>query len=470
MREEHVLERQREQLPQRGEDASLVQRRVPHAQLAVRRGQRIGEHERALLGQVDRRLHHPAAVVERLQSARELVAGADLLELGLRDVVAPEQHGPERADAVPAHEQVDVADVVGLETIAVSGAKASMRSHTARADGGGASGSSRIRRPPEATATLVTCGSQSDWPFQSGCGIRQNHSPSTTSCTCTGDSFMRTRGTRLGVRLHYTGLLVFATATLGLSAPTAQADTQYGGTGLYKGNIPAAPSISLVRRDNGQVAARVLLSARCRGYANYNMVIKVAGSTPDGASFTAAGKAKLGRPGSVRVTLSGTLAPDSVSGSARVRFPGCKGYTQPFVLRTESAPAGAPAIPAPGTLMQGFTSQTAAGLRLPVSLRVAKNGRVYALWQAVMRCGRAAIALGDYTPSRKVHPDGTFGGSQSYVLRYRGYSEHYRVTFKGQFRADGVTGTLRARVYYKEEGRRRSVNCVSGTRTWSARP
>lgn len=281
---------------------------------------------------------------------------------------------------------------------------------------------------------------------------------------------MRTRGTQRAVRLHYTGLLVFATATLGLSAPTAQADTQYGGTGLYKGKVPAAPSISLLRRDNGQIAGRLVLSARCRGYANYNMVVRVSGSTPDGASFTASGRTRLGRAGIVRVRLTGTLAPDSVSGTARVNTPGgCRDWKNPFVLRTESAPAGGPAVPAPGTIMQGFTSQSAGGLRLPVSLRVAKNGRVYAVWQAIMRCGRAAIPLADYTPSRKIHPDGTFGGSESYVSRYRGYSEHYRVTFKGQFRADGVTGTLRARVYYKE-GRRRSVNCVSGTQTWSGRP
>ena len=280
---------------------------------------------------------------------------------------------------------------------------------------------------------------------------------------------MRTRGTQRRVRLHYTGLLVIATATLGLSAPTAQADTQYGGTGLYKGTGPAAPSISLLRRDNGQVGARVVLAARCRGYANYNMVIRVAGSTPDGANFTASGKSKLGPPGSVRVTLTGVLGPDSVTGSASVRFPGCKGYKQPFVLRTESAPAGAAAVPAPGLIMQGFTSQSAAGLRLPVSLRTTKNGRVYAVWQAMMKCGRLRIPVVDFTPSRKIHPDGSFGGSESYVGRYRGYTEHYRVTFKGQFRADGVTGTLRARVYY-QTGKRRSVNCVSGTQTWSARP
>src|SRR4051794_620698 len=122
-----------------------------------------------------------------------------------------------------------------------------------------------------------------------------------------------------------------------------------------------------------------------------------------------------------------------------------------------------------GLRRRQHTSQSAGGLRLPAALRATKNGRVYAVWQAMLRCGRATIPMADYTPSRRIRPDGTFGGSQSYVIRYRGYSEHYRVTFKGQFRADGVTGTLRARVYYKER-KRRSVNCTSGTQTWTARP
>jgi hypothetical protein len=272
------------------------------------------------------------------------------------------------------------------------------------------------------------------------------------------------------VRIKYTGLLFIATVSLALSAPTAHADTQYGGTGLYKGSVPAAPLISLLRRDNGQIAARVLLSVRCKGYADFDMVVKVKGSTPDGASFTASGKKKLGPPGTVRVTLKGTLAPDSVTGEAVVRVASCRTWKNPIVLRTASAPAGAAAVPAPGSIMQGFTSQSAGGMPVPVSLRVAKNGRVYAVWQSVMRCGRAVIVHGDYTPARTVKPDGTFGGTESYVARYKGYSEHYRVTFKGQFRADGVTGTLRSRVYYKEDGKRRSVNCVSGTQTWSARP
>jgi hypothetical protein len=50
-----------------------------------------------------------------LEAAGELVTGPDLVELGERDVVAPEQEGAVGPRPVPAHEQVDVADVVRLE-------------------------------------------------------------------------------------------------------------------------------------------------------------------------------------------------------------------------------------------------------------------------------------------------------------------------------------------------------------------
>jgi hypothetical protein len=271
------------------------------------------------------------------------------------------------------------------------------------------------------------------------------------------------------VKLHRTGLLVIATATLGLSAPTAQADTLYAGTGVYKGNQPTQPSFSLLRRDNGEIVARAVLSVRCRGYADYNLVIRLKGSTADGVNFTASGKTKLGPPGSVRITLTGTLAPDAVAASAKVTKPGCKGYTQPVALRTESAPAAAPAVPAAGTVMHGMTSQAAGGgLRLPVSLRVTKAGKVYASWQATMKCGSVTLPVLDLTPSRKIKADGTFGGTQSYTIRYRGHSERYRVTFKGQFLADGVRGTLRARMQYRD-GKRSYVPCVSGAQTWAAR-
>ena len=55
------------------------------------------------------------------------------------------------------------------------------------------------------------------------------------------------------------------------------------------------------------------------------------------------------------------------------------------------------------------------------------------------------------------------------MIHYRGIAEHYRVTFKGRFLADGAAGTLRARVFSTRPGKRRSVSCTGGTQTWTAR-
>jgi len=92
-----------------------VPRRRPDAQLALRRRERVREHERALLGQPERRLVPPAPVVERAQAARQLGSRVDALEVGARNVVPPEEVRPERPRAVALDEEVDVADVVGLE-------------------------------------------------------------------------------------------------------------------------------------------------------------------------------------------------------------------------------------------------------------------------------------------------------------------------------------------------------------------
>jgi hypothetical protein len=261
-------------------------------------------------------------------------------------------------------------------------------------------------------------------------------------------------------------LLIIATATLATSAPAAYADTQYGGTGLYKGRSPANPSISLVRHDDGRISGRAVAAARCAGFASSALVIRLSGRTTDGVNFTATGRTKLGRR-TYRVSVTGTLAADSISATARVRT-GCQRFRQPLALRSESAPAGAPAVPAPGTVMLGLTSQSAGAIRLPVSLRVTKQGRVYASWHAMMDCGPGNLPILDVTPSRRIRPDGTFGGSQSYTIRYRGRVERYRVSFSGRFLADGASGTLRARMVSRE-GRVRHKPCLSGQQTWSAR-
>jgi hypothetical protein len=103
-----------------------------------------------------------------------------------------------------------------------------------------------------------------------------------------------------------------------------------------------------------------------------------------------------------------------------------------------------------------------------LSLRVANNGRVYAVWSATLKCGSATIPMIDVTPSRAIRPDGSFGGSETYTIRYRGFSERYRVSFSGQFLADGAKGTLRARMQWRD-GKRHYAPCVSGQQTWAAR-
>lgn len=252
-----------------------------------------------------------------------------------------------------------------------------------------------------------------------------------------------------------------------VAAPAAAADTQYGGSALYKGTSPANPSLSLTLRDNGTAAARVGFAYSCRGIADYSFVMRATGRV-QGASFTLTGRHRIRGLGTIRVSVRGTGTPTDATGTARVRVPGCRAYSNPFVLRTESAPVGAPATPPPGTLAQGFSSQSAAGFRMPVVLRVTKRGRVYGNWGAILTCGRVKLSMFDITPSRAIKPDGTFGGSQTYTIRYRGYTERYRVTFRGQFLADGAKGTLRATMRARRNGRA-LVPCRTGTQTWTAR-
>jgi len=262
-------------------------------------------------------------------------------------------------------------------------------------------------------------------------------------------------------------LLVIALLAALYAAPAALADTQYGGSGLYKGKAVASPSVTLTVRDDGTAAARVAFGYSCRRVANFSFVMRLTGRV-QGSSFTVTGRTRVRGLGAIRVSLRGTATPTDATGNARIRVTGCRAYTNPFVLRTESAPAGAPTAPAPGTLAQGFTSQSAAAFRLPVALRVTNNGRVYARWGAVLTCGSVKLPMVDVTPTRAIRPDGTFGGSETYTLRYRGYSERYRVSFRGQFLADGVKGTLQATMRARRNGRA-LVPCRTGVQTWTAR-
>ena len=271
------------------------------------------------------------------------------------------------------------------------------------------------------------------------------------------------------MRLQSTGLLFIATVALGLSAPTAQADTQYGGVAALR-NSPAGPSTTLVRHDDGSITARLGFGYTCRKQSFTNYVVKLKGSTPDGVNFTATGKQKLRGRGTLTLSISGTLAADAATGKLEMGAPRCPHYTRDLVLRTETAPAGAPAAPPAASLFAGLTSQSAAGVRLAVALRVTKTGRVWATWSASMKCGpKATSQLVNNSPTTTIKADGSFARSEVYTIRWTdGSRERYRVTFKGRFLADGAVGTLRARSQLRKAGHR-YYPCDSGTVPWSAR-
>ena len=80
VRDDHVLERQVEQRAERREHARLVPRRPPDEELAGTLRQRVGEDERPLLGEPERRLVAPASVIERLETAGRLTRPKHWLE------------------------------------------------------------------------------------------------------------------------------------------------------------------------------------------------------------------------------------------------------------------------------------------------------------------------------------------------------------------------------------------------------
>jgi hypothetical protein len=148
----------------------------------------------------------------------------------------------------------------------------------------------------------------------------------------------------------------------------------------------------------------------------------------------------------------------------------CRGFSRPFVLRTERVPAGAAALPAPRAVLAGLTGQAARGIRLPIALTVSRNGRrVSGLWQATMQCGpRAVSPIVNLTPPTTIRGDGTFTRSERFSIRYGdGSADRFRVTLRGRFVADGALGTLRARMRTHQRGRR-FFPCDSATQRWTA--
>jgi hypothetical protein len=107
----------------------------------------------------------------------------------------------------------------------------------------------------------------------------------------------------------------------------------------------------------------------------------------------------------------------------------------------------------------GLTSQSEAGVQLPVALQVRPSGRrVNGLWQATLRCGRTRIPITDFSPLARIRSGGTCARKERFTIRYGdGEREHYRVTFRGRFTADGARGTLRARMQLTKPGALRAV-------------
>ena len=244
--------------------------------------------------------------------------------------------------------------------------------------------------------------------------------------------------------------------------------THYGGTARRGGRI-FGTSISLRRRPDGRVGALAGLSYSCGSRTYPNVVVPLAGLT-HGAAFDARGSTRLTRRGRLRVTLEGTLAGETASGTVRVRprrMRGCRGYSLPFVLRSESLPSGAAAMPSAGALATGVTAQAAAGIRLPIALGVSGNGRrVSALWQATMRCGGGTVSMAtNFTPATAMRGDATFTRSERFSIRYGdGTVARYRMTLRGRFvEGGGALGTLRAQMRAGRE-----LRCDSGTQRWTA--
>jgi hypothetical protein len=244
--------------------------------------------------------------------------------------------------------------------------------------------------------------------------------------------------------------------------------THYGG-GAYHGKRSAYPSLGMAVQPNGKILARAGLAINCRRQSFVPIYVRLAGAV-QGAAFSASGRTRLPGLGVLRISVKGTLDAQAANGVARVRLRRCRGWTNRVVLRTDSAPAGAPAMPAPSSVLTGLTSQAAGGVRLPISLTSTHNGKVWAVWDATLGCRPGLVAMTNVTPVTRIRPDGTFTRSERYSIRYQHRTvDHFRVTLTGAFHSDGTaSGTLTASEHTTRPGWRYR-RCSSGTQTWTAR-
>jgi hypothetical protein len=264
-------------------------------------------------------------------------------------------------------------------------------------------------------------------------------------------------------------LTVVLAAAVTAGARTTE-PTQYGGA-LVREHRTGAITIGLARAANGKISARFGFSVRCRGVMWENRVIHALGRL-SGQTFRISGHVRAGRS-TVTMTATGRIAGNAVTGQLTARGRRCTPLTRaPFGLRAAALPGGPPAIPARGTVLLGLTSQSAGGVRLPVALYVAANGRLAGNWEALARCGRRRLPVMDLEPFTSIHAGGTFASNETFTIRFHdGTRATYRVTFAGRFTGGGATGTLSARVRRSDSRHhRRLAPCSTGTQTWTATP
>jgi hypothetical protein len=247
----------------------------------------------------------------------------------------------------------------------------------------------------------------------------------------------------------------------------AVAGTHYGGS-AYRGKRTVNPSLGLVVRPDGRVSARAGTGFSCRKHSYGPIYVRMSGSA-QGSAISASGHTRLPGSGTMKISLQGTADGQTATGTVTVRVRGCRGWTDPFVLHTESAPAGAAAMPAPSSIFTGLTAQSAGGIRLPVSVSVTHTGKVWAIWDASTKCHGVTVPTTNVTPFTKIRADGSFTRSERFKIRYTsGVVDHYKARLTGQFHADGVTGTLRVSIQTTKPGHS-FYPCYSGVQAWAAR-
>jgi hypothetical protein len=257
--------------------------------------------------------------------------------------------------------------------------------------------------------------------------------------------------------------------TSAVARPSLQAaGTQYGGSAVDPKSRTVAPMLGLLVRPDGRISARASTGYSCRKHTYGWIYIRMSGKA-EGAAISATGHTRLPGTGTMQVSLQGTADGQNATGTVSVRVRGCRGWSFPFTLHSETAPAGPAAAPPPSSNFTGMTAQAAAGVRLPVSVSVTHNGKVWAVWDASASCHPKTFPVTNVTPTTTVKPDGTFTRSERFKIRYTdGVTYHYAVRLTGAFHSDGVSGTLRASVRFTKPGHRYRP-CSSGTQTWAAR-